>query len=37
LRAVTRRLSDEVGFRPRFTLADGIAETVRLRTARASA
>jgi nucleoside-diphosphate-sugar epimerase len=37
LRAVTRRLSDEVGFRPRFALADGIAETVRLRAAKASA
>jgi hypothetical protein len=32
LRAVTRRLFDEVGFRPRFSLDDGVARTVQLRT-----
>ncbi len=31
LRAATRRLFEEVGFRPRYSLAKGIAETVRLR------
>jgi nucleoside-diphosphate-sugar epimerase len=31
LRAATRRLSYEVGFKPRFNLKDGIAKTVQLR------
>lgn len=31
LRAATRRLSCELGFRPRFNLKDGIAKTVQLR------
>jgi nucleoside-diphosphate-sugar epimerase len=34
LRATTRRLFDEVGFRPRFNLADGVARTVQARTAK---
>lgn len=33
LRAASHRLFDEVGFRPRFNLADGIAKTVQLRPA----
>jgi nucleoside-diphosphate-sugar epimerase len=33
LRAATSRLFNEVGFRPRFNLADGIAKTVQLRIA----
>lgn len=36
LRAAARRLFEEVGFRPQFNLADGIAETVRLRAAKAN-
>jgi nucleoside-diphosphate-sugar epimerase len=35
LRAAIRRLFDDVGFRPRFTLADGVAKTVKLRAAKA--
>ncbi len=31
LRAATRRLFDDVGFRPRFNLNDGVARTVQLR------
>jgi nucleoside-diphosphate-sugar epimerase len=34
LRATTRRLFDEVGFRPRFDLAGGVARTVQVRTAK---
>jgi nucleoside-diphosphate-sugar epimerase len=34
LRAVTRRLYDEVGFRPRFSLKDGVARTVQVRAAK---
>ncbi len=33
LRAATRRLFDEVGFRPRFSLTDGVARTVQERGA----
>lgn len=36
LRAANRRLLEEVGFRPRFSLADGIAKTVELRAAKAA-
>jgi nucleoside-diphosphate-sugar epimerase len=31
MRAVTRRLVEEVGFRPRFTLKEGLTRTVQLR------
>lgn len=33
MRAVVRRLTEEVGFKPRFTIADGVAHTVRGRLA----
>jgi nucleoside-diphosphate-sugar epimerase len=33
LRATTRRLFEEVGFQPRFTLKDGVARTVQVRAA----